>query len=51
MITHHIQNITISSGVASMPYDAHTFDQLLRVSDSAMLKVKSQGKNQLLQFS
>jgi len=43
--------ITISAGVASMPDDAQTFDQLLRASDLVMLKAKSKGKNQLLQFS
>lgn len=42
--------ITISAGVASMPDDAQTFDQLIKASDSAMLKAKNQGKDQLVVF-
>ena len=42
--------MTISAGVASMPDDAQTFDQLLRASDLALLKAKNQGKNQLVLF-
>lgn len=42
--------MTISAGVASMPDDAQTFDQLLKSSDSALLKAKSQGKDQLVVF-
>ena len=42
--------MTISAGVASMPDDAQTFEQLIKASDSALLKAKSQGKNQLVAF-
>lgn len=42
--------MTISAGVASMPDDAQTFEQLVKASDSALLKAKNQGKNQLVAF-
>lgn len=42
--------MTISAGIASMPDDAQTLDQLLKASDSALLKAKSQGKDQLVVF-
>lgn len=42
--------MTISAGVASMPDDAQTFDQLIKASDSALLKAKNQGKDQLVVF-
>lgn len=42
--------MTISAGVASMPDDAQTFEQLIKASDSALLKAKNQGKNQLVAF-
>lgn len=40
--------ITISAGVASMPDDAQTFEQLLKISDSALLEAKKQGKNKMI---
>lgn len=40
--------ITISAGVASIPDDAITFEQLVEVSDLAMLKAKNQGKDQVV---
>jgi diguanylate cyclase len=42
--------MTISAGVASMPDDAQTFAQLVKASDSALLKAKEQGKDQLVAF-
>lgn len=42
--------MTISAGVASMPGDAQTFEQLVKASDTALLKAKEQGKNQLVAF-
>lgn len=39
--------ISISAGVASMPDDAQTFDQLIKASDSALLNAKKEGKNKL----
>jgi len=39
-------NITVSAGVASMPDDAKDIDQLIRVSDAALIMAKKQGKNQ-----
>ena len=42
--------MTISAGVASMPDDAQSFDQLIKASDSALLKAKNQGKDQLVVF-
>lgn len=42
--------ITISAGVASMPDDAQTFDQLIKASDLALLKAKNHGKDQLVMF-
>jgi len=39
-------SIAASAGIASMPEDAQSFDQLIRVSDFAMVKAKSVGKNQ-----
>ena len=44
------EKMTISAGVASMPEDAQSFEQLVKASDSALLKAKSQGKNQLVAF-
>lgn len=38
--------MSVSAGVASMPEDAQSFDQLIKVSDLAMAKAKSIGKNQ-----
>ena len=40
--------ITVSAGVAAMPEDAQTFEQLIKASDFAMLKAKKQGKNQVV---
>lgn len=42
--------MTISAGITSMPEDAQNFDQLVKASDSALLKAKSLGKNQLIVF-
>ena len=42
--------MTISGGVASIPDDAQAFDQLLKASDTALLKAKNQGKDQLVVF-
>lgn len=39
--------MTISAGVASMPEDVQSFDQLIRVSDLALLQAKKNGKNQV----
>lgn len=39
--------MTISAGVASMPEDVQSFDQLIRASDLAMLQAKKNGKNQV----
>lgn len=33
-----------------MPEDAHLFEEFLKASDTALLKAKSQGKNQLVSF-
>ncbi len=38
--------IAASAGIASMPEDAQSFDQLIKVSDLAMVKAKNIGKNQ-----
>ncbi len=43
-------NMTISAGVATMPEDAKAFDELLKASDTALLKAKNYGKNQLVSF-
>lgn len=40
-------NVTISAGIASIPEDAKTIDQLVKLSDSALIKAKKQGKNQI----
>lgn len=42
--------MTISAGVATMPEDAKAFDELLKASDTALLKAKNYGKNQLVSF-
>ena len=39
-------SMTISAGVAAIPEDVHSFDQLIRVSDLALLQAKKNGKNQ-----
>ncbi len=43
-------SITVSAGVASMPEDALSFDQLIKVSDLAMVKAKNIGKNQVIVY-
>ncbi len=40
--------MTVSAGVASMPEDAGSFDQLISLSDLAMVKAKDIGKNQAI---
>lgn len=40
-------SIAASAGIASMPEDAQSFDQLIKVSDFAMVKAKNIGKNQV----
>ena len=42
--------ITISAGVSTMPDDARSFDHLLKTSDSALLRAKNKGKDQLVMF-
>ena len=43
-------SMTISAGVASMPEDVHSFDQLIMASDLALLQAKKNGKNQVVVF-
>lgn len=43
-------HITVSAGVASFPDDAHSFDQLVRASDSALLIAKNSGKDRVVVF-
>jgi len=43
-------SMTISAGVASIPEDVHSFDQLIRVSDLALLQAKKNGKNQVVVY-
>jgi len=42
--------MTISAGVASIPEDVHSFDQLTNASDLALLQAKKNGKNQVVVF-
>ena len=44
-------SMTISAGVASMPEDVHSFDQLIRASDLALLQAKKNGKNQVVVYA
>ncbi len=44
-------NITISAGIASIPDDAKTIEQLVKLSDSALIKAKKQGKNRIVNYS
>lgn len=41
---------TISAGVASMPEDALSIEQIIRASDLALLSAKKQGKNQVILY-
>jgi len=43
-------SMTISAGVASIPEDVHSFDQLTNASDLALLQAKKNGKNQVVVF-
>lgn len=40
-------SIAASAGIASMPEDTQSFDELIKVSDFAMVKAKNIGKNQV----
>lgn len=44
-------NITISAGIASIPDDANTIEQLVKLSDTALIKAKKQGKNRIVNYS
>ena len=43
-------SMAISAGVASIPEDVHSFDQLTNASDLALLQAKKNGKNQVVVF-
>lgn len=42
------QSITVSAGVATIPDDAESIGQLIKISDMALLKAKKLGKNQVV---
>lgn len=42
--------LTLTAGVASLPEDADTFEELIQASDAALLEAKGKGKNQVGTF-
>ncbi len=43
-------SVTFSGGIATFPFDAKTFDELLKKADYALLKSKVLGKNRVYDF-
>lgn len=43
--------VTVSAGIASIPDDAETIDQLIKNSDLALMKAKKEGKNMVVNYN
>jgi len=44
------EKVTISIGMAELPSDAQTMEQLIRTADQALYAAKAEGKNRVCRF-